>query len=55
MKVTKFGLEVLQVKLFLFDLNLLMKRAKKFFVYKDKLSLVIIYLADMFISKLKTK
>ena len=32
-----------------------MKPAKKVFVYKYKLSLALIYLADMFINKLKTK
>ena len=32
-----------------------MKPAKKFFLYKYKLSLALIYLADMFINKLKTK
>ena len=32
-----------------------MKPAKKFFVYKYKLSLVLTFLADMFINKLKIK
>ena len=57
-KVTKFGLEVLTGKAFyLFDLNLSIKPAKKFFVYKCKLSLslALLYLVDLFINKLKTK
>ena len=32
-----------------------MKAVKKFFVFKCKLSLALLYLADMFINKLKTK
>ena len=32
-----------------------MKPVKKFLVYKCKLSVVLLYLADMFIIKLKTK
>ena len=46
-----------QVKLCLFDLNLSTKPAKKFFVYKCKLSLslALLYLVDLFINKLKTK
>ena len=57
-EVTKFGLEVLTGKAFcLFDLNLSIKLVKKFFVYKSKLSLslVLLYLVDLFINKLKTK
>ena len=56
-KVTKFGLEVLTVKLCLFYLNLSIKPVKKFFVYKCKLSLslALLYLLDLFINKLKTK
>ena len=34
---------------------LLMKLVKKFLVYKCKLSLALLYLADMFIKKLKSK
>ena len=37
----------------MFDLNLSMK--KSFFVYKCKLSLALLYLADMFRNKLKIK
>ena len=56
-KVTKFGWKFKQVKLCLFDLNLLIKPVKKFFVYKCKLrlSLALPYLVDLFINKLKTK
>ena len=43
-----------QVKLCLFDLKLSMKVVKRFFVYKCKFSFVLLYLADMFINKLKT-
>ena len=32
-----------------------MKPVKKFFVYKYKFSVALLYLADMFINKLKTK
>ena len=32
-----------------------MKPVKKFFVYKCELSLALLYLAEMFINKLKTK
>ena len=32
-----------------------MKAVKKFFVFKCKLSLALLYLADMFINKRKTK
>ena len=39
----------------LFDLNLLMKPMKNFFVYKCKLSLALLYLADMFVFNLNTK
>ena len=39
----------------LFDLNLSMKRVKKFFVYKCKLGLALLYLANMFINKLESK
>ena len=58
-KVTKFGLEVLTGKALSlqFDLNLSIKPVKKFFVYKCKLSssLVLLYLVDSFMNKLKTK
>ena len=56
-KVKKLGLEVLTGKALSFDLNLSMKQVKKFFVYKCKLSLrlVLLYLVDLFINKLKTK
>ena len=56
-KVTKFGWKFKQVKLCLFDLKLLIKPVKKFFVYKCKLSLSLAlpYLVDLFINKLKTK
>ena len=55
-KVTKFGLEVLTGKAFcLFDLNLSITPVKKFFVYKCKSSLTLLYLVDLFINKLKTK
>ena len=51
------GDEVEQVKLCLFDLNLSIKPVKKFFVYKCKLSLslALLYLAHLFINKLKSK
>ena len=56
-KVTKFGLEVLTGKAFLFDLNLSITPVKKFFVYKCKLSLslALLNLVDLFTNKLKTK
>ena len=52
--MTKLGLEVLTG---IFYLNLSIKPEKKFFVYKCKLSLslVLLYLVDLFINKLKTK
>ena len=42
-----------QVKLCLFDLKLSMKMVKRFFVYKCKFNLALLYLADMFVNKLK--
>ena len=53
--MAKFDLEVLIVKLCLFDLNLSMKPMKKVYVYKCKLNLALLYLAELFINKLKTK
>ena len=56
--MTKFGLEALIGKAFncLFDLNLSMKRVKKVFVYKCKLTVLRnTLLPDMFINKVKTK
>ena len=56
--MAKFGLRVSTgIKPRLFDLNLSIKPVKKFFVYKCKLrlSLVLLYLVDLFINKLKTK
>ena len=46
-----------KVKLCLFDSNLSIKPATKFFVYKCKLSLSLafLYLVDLFKNKLKTK
>ena len=38
-----------------FNLNVSIKLLKTFFVYKCKLSLALIYLADMFINKHKSK
>ena len=53
-KVMKFGLKALTGKaLHLFDLNLSMKPVKKFLVYKCKLSVGLLHLAEMFINKLK--
>ena len=51
------GWEFKQVKLCLFDLNLSIKLAKKFFVYaRLELNLHLqLYLVDLFINKLKTK
>ena len=51
--MTKFGLEVLTG----FDLNLSIKRVKKIFVYKCKLSfsLALFYLVYLFINKLQIK
>ena len=51
------GWKFQQVKLCLFDLNLSIKPAKTFFVYKCKFccSLALLYLVYLFISKLKTK
>ena len=43
------------VELCLLDLNLSIKPVQKFFVYKCKLSLALLYLVDLFINKLKTK
>ena len=36
-------------------MNFLMKTTKRLFVYKCKLSLALLYLADMFINNFKTK
>ena len=51
------GWKFYQVKPCLFDLNLSIKPAKKFFLYKCKLSLslALLYWVDLFINKLKTK
>ena len=56
-KVTKVGVEVLTGKTLTFDLNLSIKPAKNFFVYKCKLSLsfALLYLVELFINKRKTK
>ena len=43
------------VELCLLDLNLSIKPVQRFFVYKCKLSLALLYLVDLFINKLKTK
>ena len=51
----EFCLEVLTGNLCLFDLNLSMKPVKNVFVYKCKLSLALLYVAELFINKLKTK
>ena len=54
-KVMKVGLEVLTGKTFSVWLEFVDETGEKVFVYKYKLSLALIYLADMFINKLKTK
>ena len=56
-KVTKFGLEVLTGKALSFRLEFINNPMKKFFVNKCKLSsnLALLYLVDLFITKLKTK
>ena len=52
----EFCLEVLTGNLCLFDLNLSMKPVKNVFVYKCKCSsLALLYVAELFINKLKTK
>ena len=55
-KVTKFGLEVLTGNaLSVILLELIDESGGKVFVYKCKLSLALLYLANKFINNLKTK